>query len=376
VRRTAALLLAVAGPAWPAAAQEPAVLFHHHPTALPGANTFLPQLGWRLHLQQRAPYEARVTTARELVLVATAGFDGSRSVSLTAWAPLLADGWRLKARAEAGRDARFGWFGTGNDTEDEDGLVTDATPYWYRVRHTRYAAGVEVTRRITGALHLAAGAGASRTEWRGLPGASLFEAGLPDGLDEDDATGRLALVWDSRDREYGGTRRGLLLEAGVLAGTGGDGYTRGWTSLRGWVPVGERTVMAGRVVAADLGGEPTLDARALLPVWEGELTVLGGPTSYRGADTPRWLGTGLLLANAEVRVDVFDRGDFGGVSLVAFADGGRVFEGEGLRLTLEDWHLAAGAGAVARLWRRNTVSLTVAGGGEGAEVLLGGGWMF
>ncbi|HEX5633267.1 MAG TPA: hypothetical protein VFX50_08570, partial [Gemmatimonadales bacterium] len=94
MRRAAALLLVVAGPAWPAAAQEPAVLFHHHPTALPSANTFLPQLGWRLHLQQRAPYEARVTTARELVLVATAGFDGSRAASLTAWAPLLADGWR------------------------------------------------------------------------------------------------------------------------------------------------------------------------------------------------------------------------------------------------------------------------------------------
>jgi hypothetical protein len=142
------------------------------------------------------------------------------------------------------------------------------------------------------------------------------------------------------------------------------------------VPVGERAVVAGRVVAADLGGEPTLDARALILLWEGELTGLGGPTSYRGADTPRWLGTGLLLANVEVRVDVFDRGDFGGVALVAFADGGRVFEDEGLRLTLEDWHVAGGGGVVARLWRRNTVSLTVAGGGEGVEVLLGGGWMF
>ncbi|HJS46425.1 MAG TPA: hypothetical protein VJ773_00415, partial [Gemmatimonadales bacterium] len=96
----------------------------------------------------------------------------------------------------------------------------------------------------------------------------------------------------------------------------------------------------------------------------------------RGVDTPRWLGTGLLLANAEVRVDLVDRGDYGGLSLVAFADGGRVFEGEGFRLTLDDWHLGGGGGVVARLWRRNTASLTVAGAGEGIEVLLGGGWLF
>lgn len=375
MRRWAAVLLAVAGVASPAAAQEPATLFHHHPVALPSPNAF-PQLGWRLHLQQRAPYEARVTTARELVLVAAAGFDGSRSASLTAWAPLLADGWRLRARAEAGRDARFGWFGLGNDAAKDDGLVTESAPHWYRVRHTRYAAGAEVTRRVVGRLQVAAGAGLSRTEWQGLPGATLFEAELPGGLDEDDATGRLALVWDSRDREYGGPRRGLLLEAGVLAGSGGDGYTRGWANLRGWLPVGGRTVLAGRAVAADLGGEPTLDARATLPVWEGELTVLGGPSSHRGVDTPRWLGTGLLLANAEVRVDLVDRGDYGAVSLVAFADGGRVFEEEGLRLTLEDWHVGGGGGVVVRLWRRNTASLTVAGGGEGVEVLFGGGWIF
>lgn len=376
MRRLPVLLLAAAAAGGSrAAAQGPATLFHHHPVVLPSANAF-PQLGWRLHLQQPAPYEARVTTARELVLVATAGFDGSRAASLTAWAPLLADGWRLRARAEAARDARFGWFGLGNDTEHDDDLVGDGSPWWYRVRHTRYAAGVEVTRRLAGALHLAAGGGASRTEWRGLPEATLFEATAPAGVDEDDATARLALVWDTRDREYGGTRRGLLLEAGMLAGTGGDGYTRAWADLRGWLPAGTRLVLAARAIGADLGGEPTLDARATLPTWEGELTALGGRESFRGADTPRWLGTGLLLANAEARYAVLDRGDYGGLSLVAFVDAGRVFEGEGLRLTLEDWHLAAGAGVVGRVWRRNTGSITVAGGEDGAEVLFGAGWLF
>lgn len=371
----AALLAVLAAGIRPAAAQEDATLFHHHPVVLPNANAF-PQLGWRLHLQRRAPYEARVTTARELVLVAAAGFDGSRSVSLTAWAPLLADGWRLRARAEAGRDARFGWFGLGNETASDDDLVTEASPHWYRVRHDRYAAGVEVTRRLVGALHLSAGGGVSRTEWSGLPGATRFEADVPAGLEEDDATGRLTLVWDTRDREYGGARSGLLLEAGALAGSGGDGYTRAWANLRGWLPAGQRTVLAARLVAADLGGEPTLDARATLPAWEGELTVVGGPTSQRGADTPRWLGTGVLLATGEARFDLVDRGDMGGVSLVAFVDGGRVFEDEDFRLTADGWHLAGGAGAVARLWRRNTAALTVAGGEDGVEFLLGGGWMF
>jgi hypothetical protein len=375
VNRAAGLLIAAAvGFAPPGSAQE-TTLFHFHPVAVPSANAF-PQLGLRFHLQQRAPYEARVTSARELVLVAAAGFDGSRSASLTAWAPLLGPGWRLRARAEAARDARHGWFGLGNDTGKDDDLVTDAAPHWYRVRHTRYSAGAEVTRRIRGPLHVAAGGGVARTEWTGLPGATLFEGSFPGGVDEDDATGRLALVWDTRDREYGGPRRGLLLEAGVLAGTGDDGYTRTWGDLRGWLPAGGRVVLAGRLVAADLGGEPTLDARALVPVWEGEITALGGIASHRGVDQPRWLGTGLLLANAEARVAVVDRGDYGGLSLVAFADGGRVFEGEGLRVTLDDWHFGGGAGVVARLWRRNTASLTVAGGGEGVEVLLGGGWMF
>lgn len=375
MRRAALLLAAAVAGSTRAAAQEPALLFHHHPAAVPSANAF-PQLGWRAHLQERAPYEARVTSARELVLVAAAGFDGSRSASLTAWAPLLADGWRLRARAEAGRDARFGWFGLGNDTGKDDDLVTSGAAHWYRVRHTRYTAEAEVTRRLAGALHLAAAGGLSRTEWEGLPEATLFEIDHPDGVDEDDATGRLALVWDTRDREYGGTRRGSLLEAGVLSGSGGDGYARTWANLRGWLPLGPRLVLAGRAAGAGLGGEPTLDARATIPVWEGRLTVLGGQESFRGADMPRWLGTGLLLANAEARYDLLDRGDSGGVSLVVFVDGGRVFEAEEFRLTLDDWHVAGGGSVVVRVWRRNTAALTVGAGGEGVEVLFGGGWAF
>lgn len=368
----AALVLALhAGTALPA--QSDATLLHHHPIVVQVANEF-PVLGWRLHVQRRSDYDDRVTTAREVVLEAGFGFQGSRFARVTAWAPQLADGWRARARLEAERAARFGFFGLGNDTEKDDDLTAGDAGNYYRVRRVRYGGTIEVTRHLMGALHAAGALGILRAEYEPLPGPDLFDQTFPGGSEETDATGRLTLVYDTRDREYDTARRGLLLETGVLGGSGGGGYTRVHAVARGYLTVVPRVVTTVRVGGAGATEGVPLDARTSLAAWEDEATVLGGRRSFRGAEEPRWLGRGLGFAGAEARWAVWNEGDVGGVSLFGFVDAGRVFEEEAFELTLDDWHASGGGGVAARLWRRNVLTVTLGVGEDGVRGWVGGGW--
>ena len=82
------------------------------------------------------------------------------------------------------------------------------------MRRTRYRAAAEVTRRIRGPLQVALLAEYEHARFTSLPGPSVFATDFPSGeLKQDDVTGRLALIYDTRDNEYN-THQGLLLEAG------------------------------------------------------------------------------------------------------------------------------------------------------------------
>ncbi|HVQ46997.1 MAG TPA: BamA/TamA family outer membrane protein [Gemmatimonadales bacterium] len=341
---------------------------------LTGGSNDGPVLAFRVHHFQAAEYEDRVVNNASIT--GEAGFTsrGSRYIVARFRAPQLWNNWRLKALAAAGREARFGYFGIGNETVKNDDLVTDANPFLYRVRRIRYGGQAELTRRLRGPWQVALQANIEWTRFTTLPGPSLFQSDFGPERKEDDVTGRLALIYDTRDLEYN-THRGLLLEAGAQVGSGLDGYTRLYTVLRGYVSPFEGTVLAARLVASGMGGTPTLNARYIIPSWEDQISVLGGQYSHRSFDTGRFAGRHALFGNFEVRHDLIAFGDLGAITLLAFMDAGRVFE-QDFKLTLDEVKVGGGGGVGLRILRSTIFTFNFAGGPDGFNPSVGTGWMF
>jgi hypothetical protein len=334
-----------------------------------------PLISLRARYWQPAEYEARNTYLG--AVDAAVGFTarGGRYAVAQFQGPLRWPGWRVQGGALAERLVRFGYFGLGNDTEKDSDLLTEANPFLYRVRRIRYRGEAEVTRRIHGPLQVALQTALEQVRFTTLPGPSLFLQDFGEGIEENDATARLAVVYDTRDNEYN-TRRGLLLEAGALVGSGNDGYSRIYSILRGYVMPREGTVIAARLAGSGMGGTPTLNARYTLPGWERGVTVVGGEWSQRGFDTGRFAGKASLFGNLEVRHDVLPLGDLGAVTLLGFIDAGRVFEGESFRLTTDDLHVAGGGGFAVRVLRSTVFVFNFAGGGDEFNFTMSTSWMF
>jgi outer membrane protein assembly factor BamA len=342
-----------------------------------GANDS-PVLSFRVRHWQPAEYEARSTYTAAFNGDAGIAPKGSRFVAASFRAPSLGTDWRLASVAAAERQARYGFYGLGNDTQYDKQAVNDAAPFLYRMRRTRYRGAVEVTRRIHGPLHAAFLAAVWHVKFTSLPGSSIFASEFPTGvLREDDVTGRFAVVYDTRDNEYN-TRQGLLLEAGTQVGSGGsgNGYTRQYAILRGYLQVREGTVLAARIAGSGMGGRPTLDSRFALPGWEKEVPVLGGEYSHRSLDYGRLTGRGTLFGNFEVRHDLLSLGDLGAITLLAFMDAGRVFDQESFRVTTKDMKVGGGGGVAIRILRSSIFTFNFAGGPDGFNFSVGTGWMF
>lgn len=335
-----------------------------------------PMLSVRLRHWQPADYEARTTFTGAFDGDAGITAQGSRYVRAEFEAPLLWKRWRFLASAMASREARFGYYGLGNDATFDDDLVTDDDPYLYRVKRTRYRGRAEASRYLSSRLLLSLAGEFESTRFAPLPGPTTFDADFGDrALSQDDATARVALILDTRDVEYN-TRRGVLLEAGAQAGSGGDGYTRLYTVLRAYLPVREGTILAARFAASGMGGTPTLNARYTIPSWERTIAVLGGESSHRSLDAGRFAGRHVMFGNVEVRHDVLHLGDLGALTLVGFADAGRVFETERFSLTTDDLHVGGGGGIAVRILRSTIFGFNFAGGPDGFNFSVGNGWMF
>jgi outer membrane protein assembly factor BamA len=334
-----------------------------------------PVLAFRVHHFQPAEYEARVTN--NAAFTADAGITprGGRHITVRFRAPQLWADWRLSTLAAAVREVRFGYFGLGNETIKNDAAVTPQQPFLYRVRRARYGGKVEATRRLQGPLQAALQANVEWTRFTTLPGPSLFKTDFGTELRESDVSGRLALVYDTRDNEFN-THSGLLLEAGTQVGSAGTVYTRLYTVLRGYLTVREGTVAAARLAASGIGGSPTLNARLYLPAWENQIPVLGGQYSHRSFDSGRFAGKHVLLGNFEIRHDLLPFGDLGAVTLLAFLDAGRVFERENFKLTTTGLKVGGGGGVALRILRSSIFTFNFAGGPDGFNFSVGSGWMF
>ena len=343
---------------------------------LRGGSNDGPVLSFRVRYWQAAEYDDRVTANAALNLDAGITARGGRYGYAQFRAPQLVPGWRLDTKVGASREVRFGYFGLGNDTEFNKDLVTDAQPFLYRMRRTRYRGELEVTRILRGQWMLALLGDVEQARFTSLPGVSLFTTDFPPGeLKETDVSGRLAVVYDTRDNEYN-THQGLLLEAGAQVGSGGDGYTRLYTVLRGYLSLREGTVVAARLAASGMGGSPGLDARYRIPGWEKEIPVLGGEYSHRALDTGRLAGKHVVFGNLELRHDLLALGDLGAVTLLAFVDAGRVFESESFKLTTDAVKVGGGGGIGLRILRSTIFTFNFAGGPDGFNYSVGSGWMF
>ena len=342
---------------------------------LTGGTNDGPVLAFRVHHFQPAEYEDRVTTNAAFTADAGITARGSRHVTVRFKAPQLWKDWRLSTLGAAVREARFGYFGLGNETVKDDNLVTKQTPFTYRVRRARYGGKAELTRRLRGPLQAAVQANVELTRFTTLPGPSLFKTDFGPERKESDVSARAALVYDTRDNEYN-TRKGLLLEAGAQVGGGSDGYTRLYTVLRGYLPLREGTIAAARLAASGMGGHPTLNARLYIPSWENQIPVLGGQYSHRSFDSGRFAGKHVMLGNFEIRHDLLPFGDLGAITLLAFLDAGRVFEQENFKLTTTGVKVGGGGGVGVRILRSSIFAFNFAGGPDGFNFSVGSGWMF
>ena len=332
---------------------------------------------------RQAEYESRHPHDYYLGIEAAWGSRGSRSLTAKFRAPGLVPEWRFAADVGAVREGRFGYYGLG--PEGDAGLDPDAFPTdYFRTRRTQYYGRAEVTRRIAGPLHGAVAAGITGFRFRPVTEESLFQSDHgEEPLEGTDATARLSLIVDTRNNELI-PARGVLLEAGVLGGTGrfcpspcGSGYAGVYGNARGYFSPRRGIVFAGRAAFRTMGNNAPLDSRYEFPGWERDLSAFGGFDSHRGYVRGRLVGSRAVLTSAEVRYDLVDGGDYGALTLLAFVDGGGVYNPDGAGgTTFSGWKTSFGSGFALRILRQAIITLHFARGPDGFNFTSGIGWSF
>lgn len=398
MRRLGLLLLCAASPL---AAQDAAPWrTSYYPYLVGNPSTGLMLVG-HLHVARQADYEARVPFDGIISFEGGIGARSSRFATARFRGPLLLKNWRFAADLGAVREGTFGYYGQGPD--GQGALAESSTGHFddsFRVHRTRYFVRGEVTRRLTGPLQISVAAGAVHYRYTPLSESEAYFADFSDApLTGTDVTGRVTLIIDTRDNEFL-PANGVLLEAGIYAGSGkfeertlsgpcivcnqapfvasttSGGYAGGYAHLRAFVSPRSGTVIAGRLAARALDRGAPLDARYTLPGWERDISVLGGADSHRSFVPGRFVGRGLLLGSLEIRHNLLDVGDYGAVTLVAFADAGRVFGSDGIRWTLDGWKAGGGGGVALRVLRSALLTFNFAGGPDGFTFSMGNGWAF
>lgn len=358
----------------------------YYPYLLKGPND---QLSVVLHYQYAVPadYFDRVPFAKSLSFDGGINASGSRFLITRFKGPRVLPGWRLFGEAGAVREARFGYFGKGNDTEEPEEQLA-ANRYFDRVKRNRYYGRAEITRQIIGPLSLSIGGGVTDANFSTVPGFTRFEEDhfiqvpclpsepcpSPPGDPSDvDVLGQVRLVLDTRDNEFVPSR-GVLLEVGAEAGSGGDGYTGVYGLVTGALPPWEGAVVTGRLLGRSIQAEAPLDARYTLSAWERSIPLLGGPESHRAFIYGRYTGRQVVLGNLEIRQDILNFGDYGAFTAVGFVDAGVVQEKPAVESNT--LRFGGGAGLAMRILRSTVLQFTFAMGGDGFLFSMGTGWAF
>ena len=346
-----------------------------YPTGVNLSGNTGPQIGVGFTVARRADSLARYLFDGSVVAAGGYGLRGSWFGLVTFRAPGLWSGWRLVASSLAQREVRFEFIGLGNQTIYNPDLVTDSQPYLYKLRRTRYRGTVEVTRAMGHGRLIAVAVGITHAQFDSLPGPSRFLSDFGPQVVEVDRTARLSLVLDRRNNEYD-PDHGFLAELSATAGSGGSGYTRFTGAVRTYIPLGPHTVLALRVVGGRTAGRPPLSARFELPMWEGPIDLLGGPTSHRGLRSQRFIGRDAEFGSVELRQSLLHLGARWELLGAAFVDVGRVFEDEPFALTTREQKVGPGLGLGVRRNGRPLINVSATHGPDGIVVTSRTGWAF
>jgi Omp85 superfamily domain len=304
---------------------------------------------------------------------------GSFGFVADARAPAWWDGWRAALTVGIRRDNRLGYYGLGNDTRYSVDSVNTVGTYFYRVSRKRLFARATAQRRVLGPLRVLVGGSVTRTDFRTLPGPSVFRSDLAAGRVDPatvpftDKVARVGVVLDTRESEVD-PHAGIFVEALFASGTG---YTRTTGDARLQVRPVRRLVLAGRLAAEGMGGNPSVAVQQEMESSERPFVAVGGYYSLRAFYDGRFTGRGKLLGGLEARYAVFAVGDAVELKLVAFYDAGRVFgPGEAVRLTTTDLHRSGGGEVALRLLRNSLLVMGYGHSSEGGQFLFGSTWSY
>jgi hypothetical protein len=252
---------------------------------------------------------------------------------------------RLQLRVAYTKESHIRYFGLGNAVPAPQ---NDNAPYYvYGRTHPMFEGYARAA--LVGHLFAIAG-GTFTVDWLDVP---------PDGkLATDMATGspvvrtllggannhtvgivQSSVVWDSRDNEVAprtGSWDQIDLRVSPALGPWMPyEFSEILALARGYVPFGDRFVVAGRMLADVLLGSPPFYQLAEYQ----DTYAIGGTTGIRGVPAQRYYGKIKLLGNLEVRADVVRFHAVGkpwGLDLVGFFDAGRLWA---------DWGLPASSAA-------------------------------
>ncbi|HYT69806.1 MAG TPA: BamA/TamA family outer membrane protein [Gemmatimonadales bacterium] len=304
---------------------------------------------------------------------------GSYSLVAELQAPAWWEGWRASLTLAAARGNRFGYYGLGNDTPYSPDSVTANGAYFYKVSRTHATIRATLQRRLVGPVRVLVGAAIQRSDFRLLPGQSVFRRDLASGVVDPgtvpftDKVVRAGVIVDTRDNEID-PHSGLFVEA-LFAG--GSGYTRTTAHARVHAHPFRKLILAARLAAEGMGGTPPLAAQLEMESSERPFVAVGGYRSLRGYYDGRFTGRGKLLGGVEARYAVVWSPSVLELKVVAFCDGGRVFgPGEAFRLASGGLHTSGGGELALRFLRNSLLVVGYGRGSEGGQLLWGTTWSF
>ncbi|OLC02999.1 MAG: hypothetical protein AUH46_06070 [Gemmatimonadetes bacterium 13_1_40CM_70_15] len=325
------------------------------------------------YLERPEPNRAAAT------LEVSASTQGSYLILADAQAPAWWEGWRAALTFSAARSNRLGYYGLGNATVYFADSVTAARPYFYKVSRTSQTARTTVQRRLVGPLRLLVGAEFQRTDFRELPGESIFGRDHATGVVDSstvpftDKVVRAGVVVDLRDNEID-PHRAVFAEALYARGTG---YRRTTAAARLYVHPTERLILGARLAGERMSGAPPVAAQMVMESSEQPYIAVGGYRSLRGYYDARFTGPGKLLAGVEVRYALVWAPSVLELKLVGFYDAGRVFDaGQPVKIAGTGVHKAGGIELAARLLRNSLIVVGWGKGSEGSQLLFGSTWSY
>jgi outer membrane protein assembly factor BamA len=317
---------------------------------------------------------------------------GRTDVILFVDAPhLLPSGWRLNGLLGREQQKATPFYGVGNETANISALTAAPNNYYYRFGRIVYQGNADFQHPIfTKPLRALIGLGARNEAIQTVSydsGTSLLAQtlGVRGTLPSTNTNyGRLGLVVDTRNKEISttqGTWSELLVQrAGKVAG-GDEVFTRITSTLRGYVPLTSKLVLAERVLLQTVHGNPPITDLSFVQSSYRDDEALGGATSIRGIPRNRYVGKGVEFSNTELRWTVthFTVLKYHtGLVLSSFFDTGRVWaDGFDANTIFDGLHAGYGGGVHLEIGPTFVVSGDLAHSSQSTAALyIGTGYLF